>query len=91
MAYSRHYARANHILAQLFENNGLTGKGRGLNYPPRKLTPFQRQLEGKLLPQLDKRLPWGTAAPRDRTITVKFDYDFRLSPVCLPTLTKLCV
>jgi len=28
---------------------------------------------------------------RDRTVTVTFDYDFRLSPACSPKLTKKCV
>jgi hypothetical protein len=30
-------------------------------------------------------------ARRDRMVTVAFDYDFRLSPACSPTLTKNCV
>jgi hypothetical protein len=28
---------------------------------------------------------------RDRTVTVAFDYDFRLNPACSPKLTKNCV
>src|SRR5204863_1776233 len=28
---------------------------------------------------------------RDRTVTVTFDYDFKLNPACSPKLTKNCV
>jgi hypothetical protein len=31
------------------------------------------------------------AAPRKHTITIKFDYDFRLTPACSQGLTKKCV
>jgi hypothetical protein len=31
------------------------------------------------------------AAPRRHKITVKFDYDFRITPACSPGLTKNCV
>jgi hypothetical protein len=32
-----------------------------------------------------------SGSPRKRTITVRFDYDFRLSPACSTSSTKKCV